>query len=177
MITSVWRLWFWCLLSALSATTASNTDMVSTLMERWLKNCRGGMVALCLSRCPSIHQKPDNLTYFFVVGPWHWRFIRGLCWGHPGFRRYPNTSLQVMHNGNILYTVSQRCLLLCNFLTWETPCISVTICCHVVCCSSPPPPPRPLSGALVPCPKHRCPMCRMENARMQRWHRGYERTY
>ena len=59
--------------------------------------------------CHSIHQKPDNLTYFFVAGSWHWRFIRGLCGGHPGFRRYPNTSLQVMHNGNILYTVSQRC--------------------------------------------------------------------
>ena len=26
-----------------------------------------------------------------------------------------------MHNGNILYTVSQRCLLLSNFMTWETP--------------------------------------------------------
>ena len=63
MITSVWRLWFWCLLSALSATTASNTDMVSTLMERWLKNCRGD--GLFLSQCPSIRQKPDNLTYSF----------------------------------------------------------------------------------------------------------------
>ena len=36
--------------------------MVSTLMERWLKNCRGD--GLFLSQCPSIRQKPDNLTYF-----------------------------------------------------------------------------------------------------------------
>ena len=131
MITSVWRLWFWCLLSAQSATTASNTDMVSTLMERWLKNCRGD--GLFLSRCPSIRQKPDNLTYFFVAGPWHWRFIRGPCWGHPGFRGYPNTSLQVMHNGNILYTVSQRCLLLCNFVTWKTPLHQCLQCTHRAC--------------------------------------------
>ena len=89
--------------------------MVSTLMERWLKNCRGD--GLFLSQCPSIRQKPDNLTYFFVAGPWHWRFIRGLCGGHPGFRRYPNTSLQVMHNGNILYTVSQRCQC-CSVILW-----------------------------------------------------------